>query len=145
MNSIETNSEQTWTFHPYAEKFPRMDEKAFNELCEDIEANGLRDPITIFEGKILDGRERYDACMRLNIECPTVELARNLDPVAFVISRNIHRRHLNESQRALLLVTHFRFLEQGDVATQVNDSSHDPSRASRPISVQEAAKLADVS
>jgi len=66
-----------------------------------IRKNGLQNPITLFEGKILDGRNRYLACQMLNIEPKYVQFE-DKDPMAFVISHNLCRRHLSESQRAMV-------------------------------------------
>ena len=49
-------------FHPIADLFPMMVEKDFNELVDDIRQNGLHQPIVVYEGHILDGRNRYRAC-----------------------------------------------------------------------------------
>ena len=68
-------------------------------LSNDIKTNGLREPIILFEGKILDGRNRYRACTELDIESPTRKWDGKGDPLDYVISKNLHRRHLNESQR----------------------------------------------
>jgi len=99
--------------HPLADIFPLMEggEKGleFAALVEDIKANWLREPITLFENKILDGRNRYRAIIKANkrynlkeenfwVFDPKV----NGDPRAYVISVNLHRRHLTESQRAVI-------------------------------------------
>jgi ParB-like chromosome segregation protein Spo0J len=87
--------------HPHAGVFPRLEGYPFEVLCEDIKTNGLQEPIVLFEGKILDGRNRYSACRREGVEVRTREYMGN-DPLGFVLSANLHRRHLNESQRALI-------------------------------------------
>lgn len=78
-----------------------MSETEFGLLKSDIQAHGVREPVTISGGKILDGRNRAKACRELGIDLPTREYDGH-DPVGFVVSLNLHRRHLNESQRAMI-------------------------------------------
>jgi hypothetical protein len=73
----------------------------YRVFVEDIKARGQQEPITIYEGKILDGRNRYDVCVELHIGIKT-KLYEGDDPIGFVLSANLHRRHLNESQRAMV-------------------------------------------
>jgi ParB-like chromosome segregation protein Spo0J len=90
-------------FHPLANMFPLMEGEEFDALVADIKANGLREPIIIFEGKILDGRNRARACEAAGIVLRGVEhhagCAHIGDPRAYVISKNLHRRHLTAEQK----------------------------------------------
>lgn len=88
--------------HPAAELFPMMPGADLDALAADIQANGQREPIILHDGLILDGRNRYEACRMLGIEAETMDWAGRGDPAAFVISMNLHRRHLSESQRAMI-------------------------------------------
>lgn len=86
-------------FHEYANLFPMMDDDAFNALVEDIKINGVREPIVFVGNEILDGRNRYTAARQLGIEYPVTEYT-GADPLGFVVSLNLKRRHLTESQRS---------------------------------------------
>ena len=86
-------------FHSYAEIFPLLEGAAFDELVEDIKAQGLREKIWLYEGKILDGRNRFLACQKARIK-PAYRQYIGKDALAFVVSVNVHRRHLTVEQRA---------------------------------------------
>src|SRR5262249_12260702 len=88
-------------FHAFSELFPLMDETALEKLTDDIRKHGLREAIVQHEGQILDGRNRYLACQRAGIE-PEYRVFKGADPIEYVVSANLHRRHLNESQRAMV-------------------------------------------
>jgi len=90
-------------FHPVSEIFPLMQGKVFEDLVEDIRQNGLREPIWLLGDKIIDGRNRYRACEASGVT-PHYNnyVGDEAGLVAFVVSLNLHRRHLNESQRAMV-------------------------------------------
>jgi len=87
--------------HEYADIFPMMDGIDFDNLKKDLTDNGFDKtrPIILHEGKILDGRNRFKACNELSIN-PFFENFTGKEPLKFVISTNLNRRHLTESQRA---------------------------------------------
>jgi len=87
-------------WHPFADIFPWIDGPAFQELKADIGKNGVLEPIVFLGEYVLDGRNRYLAARELGIEYPRVEYVGD-DPLGFVISRNLARRHLDTSQRAM--------------------------------------------
>jgi len=88
-------------FHPIANIFPMMGEEELGELADDIMLNGLHQPIVLYQGQILDGRNRYQACELAGIEPDCTEYEGD-DPLGYVLSLNLHRRHLTASQRAAL-------------------------------------------
>lgn len=86
--------------HPLSAAFPSMSESDRAALTADIQLHGQRDPITVYEGQILDGWHRYGSCLELGVTPRLQNLSDGTDPVAYVISCNLHRRHLTASQRA---------------------------------------------
>lgn len=105
--------------HPYADIFPMLPPADAEGLMLDIAEHGLAEKIVVYEGRILDGRNRYLALceiVRVGGLCGVERLrAEDLEigsaylrqyggdnPFAFVLSRNLHRRHLSESQRAMV-------------------------------------------
>lgn len=102
-----------YEFHPLANIFPLMTDDEIEVLGEDMLKHGQHEPITLFEGKILDGRNRYKACLLKGIEPRFIE-QRPADPIAFVVSANLHRRQLNAGQRALVFETLANLPHGGD-------------------------------
>lgn len=88
-------------WHQFADLFPWIEGKALVELEADIDANGVLEPIVFLDGAILDGRNRYITARKLGVEYPRVEYTGD-DPLAFVLSKNLSRRHLTDQQRAMV-------------------------------------------
>ena len=91
--------------HPVTSLFPEMSEDDFLTLKEDIREHGQMEPIWLSaDGRIIDGRHRYKACRELHIE-PAYSKTKYEDDATLsnvVISLNLKRRHLNESQRSMI-------------------------------------------
>lgn len=86
--------------HEAANLFP-MEEETIPALAEDIKTNGLNMDIELCDGKLIDGRRRMKACQIAGVE-PRFSDVDPADPVAYVMSLNLHRRHLTPSQRAMV-------------------------------------------
>lgn len=121
-------------FHPLANIFPLIDGQAYQELLADVLRHGVREPVWLYEGQILDGRNRYRAAQAMGVECPTREYEGD-DATGFVVSLNLHRRHLSESQRAMV------------AAKLANMPAHRPAdnSANLQTSQSEAAEMLSVS
>jgi hypothetical protein len=123
-------------FHPIADLFPFLEGPELEELAEDIKADGLRDKIVLYQDMILDGRNRHQACGLAGIE-PEYEPYNGNDPIKFVISKNLKRRHLTTSQRAEI-ASELTNMPQG------YRSDLEPSANLQKVSVQQAADLMQV-
>ena len=88
------------SFHPLAEIFSVLAEDRLQALADDIAAHGQLEDIVLHEGKILDGRCRYLACQRLGVARKFRNYA-GTNPLALVLSQNVHRRHLTDYQRLM--------------------------------------------
>jgi len=100
-------STTTLPFHPLANLFPLMEGDEFDALVADIKARGLIERIIVYDGAILDGRNRYRACLEAGVE-PTIQRYEKgglelQDPVAWVISRSLRRRHLTPEDKIKIL------------------------------------------
>jgi hypothetical protein len=95
---------KTYLFHEVSSYLPLLEGEDFDALVEDIKQFGQIESAILYEGKILDGRNRYRACKQLDIALKTREWkpseATGMTPLQFVISENIMRRHLNTAQRS---------------------------------------------
>jgi ParB family chromosome partitioning protein len=127
--------------HPLADMVPRMGEDEYSSFADDIETNGLRVPIELFEGKILDGRHRYDACIERSIAIKTHNFEGDEHAARLlVLSLNLHRRSLTTSQRALL--ANAMATGKKGVRKTKADGSINPAA---PLTQPEAAKAMGVS
>ena len=119
--------------HPDTAFMPRIAEADFKDLKRDIQTHGQREPIIVFEGLIVDGRERYRACQELDI-APKVKVVSKLDGSVeqMVVSLNFHRRHLTPSQKAM-------------IAARLTTTKVGANQSSTGVTQGKAAKLCGVS
>ncbi len=98
--------------HPLCTLFPRLEGTEFEAMKADIKANGQLQPIVIHDGKILDGGNRYRACIELGIEpvISEVDLG-DYDLLSYVLSVNLLRRHLTTGQHAAIVAAATNWLD----------------------------------
>lgn len=124
--------------HSLSALFPAMPDDDFAGLVADIRKNGQKEAVIVFEGKVLDGWNRVRACEQAGVKCVTAKHD-GTDPIAFVLSRNLHRRHLSGSQRAAVIVAASEWRRDGA------ESKGGGEATSPPPTVEAMAKAAEVS
>lgn len=129
--------------HELSSLFPLITGDDFTLMVKDMQANGQREPIILFSGKIIDGRNRYRACRELGLEPLTKEYTGD-DPLGLVLSLNMHRRQLTVAQRAIVaaeMIRRKREMEAADAGKM--DGGHNAD-SSIP-GVDDAAKALGIS
>lgn len=119
--------------HPAADVFPMMSNDELDVLAADIKANGVTSPISFFvetDGTltVADGRNRLEALERIGLTLTPCAIERIdptlIDPVAYVIGKNILRRHLSKQTQANIIVAaHKAAAEAGDKPRQGGEVS----------------------
>lgn len=124
--------------HPIAELFPMMDADQLKELAADIKENGLQEPIITLEDKILDGRNRFDACQMagVKIDKDWIVPYDGNDPISYVVSHNFKRRHLSVAVRSEIAAK---------IVTMRQGARTDIAPNGAKLSQADAAKVAGVS
>jgi hypothetical protein len=105
-----------------------MDQENLGKLVDDIKAHGLLDPIVLYHDQILDGRNRHEACRRAGIE-PRFAVVNGeiASPTIYVLSKNLHRRHLSVSRRAAIAADALPLLhEEGRKRASMNLQQNQP-------------------
>lgn len=98
--------------HKFAELLPEMNSIEWEALLEDIRVNGQQEPIILYHGQILDGRNRYRAISKLNREPITTNFkGDDAEALALVKSRMMHR-NLTESQKAAVAIQYLPEFEK---------------------------------
>ena len=89
--------------HPAANLFPMLPDSELRALADDIKANGLQQPVVMFGAHLLDGRNRWRACELAGVDVKLRDWQGTQEQaLRYVISLNLRRRHLDESQRAMV-------------------------------------------
>lgn len=137
--------------HPIAELFDLATQAEIAGLAQDIADHGQIETIDVYEGKILDGRNRYRACLSVGVEPRCQPWSTNgVSATDYVLAKNLHRRHLTIAQRAALGVRLLdyereealkRKAEAGRSAAPGRPAKKDPPNA-KDLSKGEAAQKA---
>lgn len=140
----ETTPPEGVKWHEFANVFPMLQGEALDGLRRDIAENGVREAVVFLGNAILDGRNRYMCARELGIEYPRREFGSQegdgTDPLAFVISHNLTRRHLSESQRAQAGTRLANMQRGGDTV-----SEHSANLRKGQVSTADAARMLNVS
>lgn len=121
--------------HPLSAAFPEMSADDFQALKDSIEHIGVRNPITLFEGMVIDGWHRYNAANELDMDCPSVDLG-DVDPRDFVLAQNKARRHVTQAQLAMATAAVYEW--------RPNGGNHSALSAECVKSTKELAEVAGV-
>jgi len=104
MQQIEIMDVGELTLHDEALSTPRMNEEQYNALKRDIDLNEQIDPVTLYRGKIVDGRHRWLILQELEI--PTIKVVKlpnntTLVEIKRLVRSKETRRHESASQLAI--------------------------------------------
>jgi hypothetical protein len=102
--------------YPLAGIFPELPAEELHRLAQDIKERGQMEPIILYKGQILDGRNRYKACQMVGVQPRFEEFnpkAAKRSPEEFILSRNLRRRHLSTGQKAAIALEWADQLELG--------------------------------
>lgn len=139
--------------HPACALLPMMTQASLREMADDIAAHGQQQPVILYEGQLLDGRNRLMACEMAGVE-PIVREFSGDDPLRWVLSLNFHRRHLTDSQKSIVGARAEELLAQRKAAEAVPEPELEeeeapeppaPSREIRQQARETAAALVNVS
>lgn len=120
---MDCSVSQQYELHPLCSLFPRMQGAEFSALVEDIRAVGLREPIILHEGLILDGGNRYRACLEAGVEPQFMKFGGG-NLVSYVLSANLHRRHMTPGQQAAIVASAQDWAQAQTVGRPKNGSDY---------------------
>lgn len=134
-----------YTAHEFACIFPLHANDSLIELSDSIKASGQREEIVLYEGKILDGRRRYAACIRAGVEPRFRKFGSRAtdgsDPLEFAFQVNYYRRDLTEAERTMAAVGYANLKRGYNPNNFVNSAN----AGKPPISQKQAAAKFNVS
>lgn len=126
--------------HPAAEMMPLLDADAARALAADIKANGLRVPVIVLDGQILDGRNRAAACEAAGVQVRTEPAPPGVNPWRYVWSLNAERRHLEPTQRTAIAL---RMTRGSDAYEAEKKAREDAANANRSAATKAQPRNSD--
>lgn len=132
-----------WKQHPLSAAYPPMSDDEFEAFRADILENGLKDAVVIFEGQVLDGWHRVQACQGTKIEIRTKDYKGD-DPGGYVISKNGHRRHNTKSQLAGSALKVREISPRGNPNFRNTEKSEKPSKNAASANVRSERTLGEI-
>lgn len=127
-----------YEFHPAANVMPLIEGSEFDTLVNDIREKGLLTSIVLLDGMILDGRNRYRACLEAKVKPKFVQYKGDLEVFDYVWSLNAERRHLSAGQRAMAVSEIKRMRnewQKRDELAKLNQNSQNLTDCSTPLGV----------
>lgn len=137
--------------HPIAALFPMLTDAELRDLGHDIQDRGLESPVIVCrvddEWLLLDGRNRRAACRMVGAECSVKAYDRVGGYAGFIVSQNLKRRHMNDSQRAVV-AAEIANLSHGQTATEIQQGRKAEcsiEHSEEPVTLDQSAKMLNVS
>jgi hypothetical protein len=110
----DAHREHHYLQHPLSAAFPVMTGDDYQALLDSITDIGVQNPITLYEGMVIDGWHRYRAATELGMACPVVDMDPEVDPREFVLAQNKARRHILAAQLAMATTAVYAWRPHGD-------------------------------
>ena len=139
---LSMSTANRYPLSPLALAFPDYAKQEFEDLVGDIGAQGLLEPIAVWRGEIIDGRHRYLACLEAGVEPRYQFLDDEVNPILYLASRNLLRRHLDETRRA---VSAYKLSALSKRGRPANDPEKEVNLPLFFLTVRESAELLGVS
>lgn len=137
LGELMRHAKTDWQYHEICQWLPYKPE-TIDEIAQSMASKGYRPdrPIIVFEGRILDGRHRYEAAIKANVDPLFVEFhGSREEAIDYVTSENVARRHLNNAEKEFFYVQRAEAL---GVRTRA-DNQHPKNFGSTPPSAKEHA------
>jgi hypothetical protein len=108
--------------HGLAMLTPAMEYAEISGLYDDIEKNGQRVPVLVWNGLIVDGRHRAIVCDALGLKLKTEDISHvpEEELASLVYSLNASRRHMTSDQRGVVAALMSRESKRGGQPGNVN-------------------------